>query len=104
MAADEDMFIWGLLVIAGGIAVAYISALFMAGFGELIESTTENKQINAKILYQIERSNGHSDQNPMPAPGYPVPPAPNTWICTRCGTTNSTNHAMCKTCGQYRTS
>ena len=44
LAMADDLFEEPLLaigVLVGGVAVAYISALFLAAFGELVETNTE---------------------------------------------------------------
>lgn len=40
----------GLLFLAVGVLSSWVTALFLYGFGELIESTAENKRINRRIL------------------------------------------------------
>lgn len=53
--SDEDMFIYGLLAAVAGIAVAYISSLFMAAFGDLVQSSIDNKAVNEQILAEIKK-------------------------------------------------
>lgn len=55
MASDEDMFLYGLLIAVAGIAVAYISSLFMAAFGDLVQSSIDNKAVNEQILAAVKK-------------------------------------------------
>ena len=61
---------WLFLGIAlGSLICAYLSGLFLSGFGELIESTQENAATNKQILRKLESSG--PDQHPSatsPAP------------------------------------
>ena len=50
MAEDSDLIGYALLTIVGGIIVAYLSGLFLSAFGELVENTTANKEINEQLL------------------------------------------------------
>lgn len=110
----NEMFLPGLIVALVGILVAYVTALFLAAFGELVESSVENRRINGEILDLMKKKNGVAS---APAPVKPqvdyteyygvtapktVKPTSGTWICTGCNTQNSTNYSMCKKCGQYR--
>ena len=124
MLSDDDQFFVGILVMVVGIVVAFITSLFLSAFGELVESTTENKNINEEILSKLE------EQYPTPRPATyanpaaspaavarqnvsgetfsikPAQPAanPDMWYCTSCGTQNSRNYYQCKKCGAQRTS
>lgn len=55
MMSDEDMFLYGLLIAVAGIAVAYISSLFMAAFGDLVQSSIDNKAVNEQILAAVKK-------------------------------------------------
>ena len=113
---DSDLFFFGILTIVVGIGVAYLSALLLSAFGELVESSTENMKINSKILdIMTEKDRPASAKTApvtRPTPIDPTqytgtsrpaaPAVPNTWVCQHCGTTNKTNTSMCKGCGQYR--
>ena len=55
MPSDEDMFLYGLLIAVAGIAVAYISSLFMAAFGDLVQSSIDNKAVNEQILAAVKK-------------------------------------------------
>ncbi len=57
IAASDDFEYFGpfILVLIGGIAVAYVTSLFMAAFGDLVQSSIENKKINEAILEQVKK-------------------------------------------------
>lgn len=46
----------GVVILAVGIGVAYISALFLAAFGELVETNTQIKESNEAILHKMNTS------------------------------------------------
>lgn len=52
---DFDEFLLMILIAVGGIAVAYISSLFMAAFGDLVQSSIDNKAINEQILAEVKK-------------------------------------------------
>ena len=54
MDGDFDEFFFCLLIAAGGIIAAYIMSLFMAAFGDLVQSCIDNKKINEEILEKIK--------------------------------------------------
>ena len=56
MAEDEDMILVGLLIAVAGIAVAYVGALFMAAFGDLVQSSIDNKAVNEQILAEVKKA------------------------------------------------
>lgn len=56
VASDEfEEFFPFIMVLVGGIAVAYVTSLFMAAFGDLVQSSIENKKINEAILEQVKK-------------------------------------------------
>lgn len=56
VASDElEEFGPFIMVLLGGFVVAYITSLFMAAFGELVQSNIENKKINEEVLKQIKK-------------------------------------------------
>ena len=105
---------WLFLGIAlGSLICAYLSGLFLSGFGELIESSQENAATNKQILRKLESSG--PDQHPS-APS-PVPaqqraarstPTPTAasgapagkWRCD-CGRINENYVSSC-TCGRSK--
>lgn len=56
MMSDEDMIIYGVLTAAAGVAVAYITSLFMAAFGDLVQSNIDNKAVNEEILKELKKA------------------------------------------------
>ena len=50
---DEDMILAGIFVAGIGIFVAYLSSLFLAAFGDLVQSNVDNKAINEQILAKL---------------------------------------------------
>ena len=47
----------GFGVLVGGAIGFWVGSFFMYGFGELIEETTRNRQLNAEILKQLSQLN-----------------------------------------------
>lgn len=96
MAAARFSFLGilsGLLVAAVSVGVAYLVALFMSAYGDLVENTAENRKINEEILKALNKQNSADA---------PATAEAQTWVCGSCKTENSNNHAICKKCGQYR--
>lgn len=98
MFSDDDQFFIGLLVIVAGFFVAFITSLFLSAFGELVESSTENKDINAKILAKLEAQEKTAAAQLKDA----AVTNSETWHCTACGAENSKNYYQCKKCGKQR--
>ena len=46
--------IGAVVILALGVGVAYISALFLAAFGELVQSSIDNKKVNEEILNEMK--------------------------------------------------
>lgn len=91
--------ILGVVVAGYGMLMAYLASLFLSSYGELVQNTEENRKVNEEILKYLKK------QEPEVAPAVPAASVhTNTWKCVNCGTENSSNHAMCKKCGQYRRS
>ena len=53
---EIEGLIAGVLILAVGVGVAYISALFLAAFGELVETNTQIKESNEAILHKMNTS------------------------------------------------
>ena len=51
----------GILVL--GVGVAYIGALFLAAFGELVQTNTEIRDTNKKILEELRKHPGNGASN-----------------------------------------
>jgi hypothetical protein len=56
IAEDEDMFLVGILAAVAGIVVAHVSCLFLVAFGDLVQSSVTNKEINEKILNKLNET------------------------------------------------
>ena len=72
LMANESFFL-GLGVLLGTALSAYLSGLFLSGFGELIQSSEENEAHNREIL-AILKNGGASHASPA-APAAPAPVA-----------------------------
>ena len=115
IASDDDMFLLALLTVAIGIAAGFVTALFLYAFGELVESTQENRDINRQILLTLGGNAPQAPQAPQHAPQYapqqsapaaprpaPVPSGdttPGVWYCRACGNATSNAYATCTQCG-----
>ena len=56
LAMGDNLFeepILAIVILAVGFGVAYISALFLAAFGELVETNTQIKESNDAILAKL---------------------------------------------------
>jgi len=62
---NEATLILGLSLIIGGIPASYITNLFLMAFGDLVETASDSKHINAQILSKLNEK-----------PAAPVVPAP----------------------------
>ena len=115
IASDDDMFLLALLTVAIGIAAGFVTALFLYAFGELVESSQENRDINRQILLTLGGNAPQAPQAPQYAPQYapqqsapaaprpaPVPSGdttPGVWYCRSCGNATSNAYATCTQCG-----
>ena len=78
-----------VIILAIGVGVAYVGALFLAAFGELVESNSAIKESNQAILnklYTIESTSGASQSN----------------VCGSCGTQLTPEQHFCPNCGNKR--
>ena len=108
----------GFGVLIGGCLASWIGSFFMYGFGELIEETTRNREINYQILLKLDKEAGSERQSPAAVRDVPVAFANSTrmarvaplrsnvtsggWTCKKCGTLNRTGDISCKDCGAYK--
>lgn len=109
----------GFGVLIGGCVVSWVGSFFSYGFGELIEETTLNRQINQQILQRLGHDGGKETEKPVVAQDVPVAfsrerapqryartVAPQNiaerWKCAKCGTMNDRATIMCKDCGTYK--
>ena len=49
----EAGIVAAVVILAVGVGVAYIGALFLAAFGELVETNTQIKESNEAILHKL---------------------------------------------------
>lgn len=68
----------GCGIVIGGIFVSYLVTLFVVAFGELVESTTCNMEINKQILEKLEKKEKEEAAavRTYQAPAQPVAAAP----------------------------
>ena len=60
----QEIIGFGLIILIFGPLIAWISSWLLYGFGELIESTEENKDINTKLLnYFINKDKDKNSKN-----------------------------------------
>ena len=120
-------FLIGIVLVAGvGILLSYLGSLATLSYGELVEHTTRNMMISAKIYEKlcsmnvsnggVGGANGYTEtQNavpPFPAQqnqqpqsnNAPKPAGVNTneWFCMSCGTRNSPWSVTCSNCGKNK--
>ena len=121
MASDEDLILYGLLVLIAGPIIAWVSSWLLYGFGELIEMSTVTAHATGNIesiLRRPEKSSAESE--PVTAkktevkelPKQYTPErikehVPNTvldngwWKCGNCGTENAPYCSSCA-CGNTK--
>lgn len=122
---EEEEFLLGLIVIATGVAVSFISALLLYAFGELVESSQENREINRRILMALNNGAAQTPVASTPAvnavpaapAGYkasaeaaPAAPQPvssgsnisGIWYCRSCGKPTSNAYSTCFHCGKAK--
>lgn len=58
---DIETILLAVVILAAGIGVAYISALFLAAFGELVETNTSIAATNAQLLEEAKKRNSGSE-------------------------------------------
>ena len=100
-------FLYGLLILLAGALCAWISALSLCAFGELVEqSNRHSRQLDT--LIDLAKARGAA-QPTAPAAFTPAPAAPRVgtptrtdWVCKKCGTKNPANSLYCRDCGEYR--
>jgi hypothetical protein len=103
----------GIMVLAGGCIVSWISAFFTYGFGELIENTQAMRSATEALLrVQKQESKLVDASSPSPVSSRPTNSSAKplaakiskdgTWSCKKCGMINSKNSLFCQSCGEYR--
>ena len=53
---EVEGLIGAVVILVVGVGIAYISALFLAAFGELVQTNTEIKESNEEILKKMNTS------------------------------------------------
>ena len=122
IAANEYMLL-GLLTMAGGFLVAWISSWFLYGFGELIDKVcdiarnmhkventskdytttfTEYRPQTTEYVQTIEyaQTNIEKDVNKGTPPVSAVI-SNGEKVCPKCGTTQRADRSVCWSCGQH---
>lgn len=114
--------IWqGIGVLIGGCAGSWTGCFCLYGFGELIEETALNRQINEKILKQLGMGTEKEPESASTVRDVPVAfsrerkpegtirarnvatgSSSGGWVCKACGTRNLSGDVMCKDCGLYK--
>ena len=112
----------GFGVLVGGCVASWVGSFFMYGFGELIDETTLNRQINQQILQRLDRAKTEENSSSTLVRDVPVAFANSTqratrlgdvapvrsgvtsdgWTCKKCGTRNRVSDISCKDCGAYK--
>ena len=87
---EVALLIGGLVGLAAGVGVAYISALFLAAFGELVETNTQLKLSNDELVLKAN--------TPVEVPQTYVP-RPQKSVCPICGNPVTPEQAFCPSCG-----
>ena len=87
---EVEGLIAAVVILAVGVGIAYIGALFLAAFGELVESNTAIKENSALILQKLNAS--------LEAPKAPAPRVHDT-VCPNCGKTVTPEQNFCPGCG-----
>ena len=95
----------GTLLLIIGPIIAYVSAIMLYGFGELVESSRENAETSKKILKNLETNPqpvqpNVSKEEPSDEPTPVKKPLPqlHSWRCACCG--NRRNQSPCEHCGK----
>ena len=89
------------------IVTAYLSVMFLYGFGELIENVASIRK-NTEEIYNINYetySHIYDRDTKASTPSNAAPvnkPASGSWRCSKCDTQNSANDRFCKSCGTVR--
>ena len=102
-----------LLTIAAGCVGSWIGSFCLYGFGELIEETSANRQINAEILKCL-KGEGDAETSKIAdafkrassVGSYTIPGAKaasaDSWRCKKCNSINHRTQQYCANCGEYK--
>lgn len=83
--SSKYTIVTGLLIMAVGSLASWIGSFIMYGFGELVESAMETRDM-------LRRTDGNIIRKDIT----------NKWFCSKCGQENTNVSSQCKSCGQYR--
>ncbi len=89
ISIEEELFPLGILVIAIGFLVSWLSGFVLYGYGEIID----NLQIQTTQLSNILAKSGA-----QPA----TQPQTLTWKCASCGKENDLSANFCEACGRAK--
>lgn len=103
----------GLLVMAVGCVCSWVGTFTLYGFGELIEETRRNREINQQLLAALKPQQPTAQpESAKPAASvgsYSIPGAKSStgsaaeqWTCKHCGTRNPKTSLFCRDCGEYK--
>lgn len=104
-------FLSGLLVIVVGCACSWVGTCTLYGFGELIEETRRNREINQQLLAALRPQQPavqpESAKRAASIGSYSIPgakeaakPTPTGWTCKFCGAQNRASATSCFKCGE----
>lgn len=120
LAMFDDSFLIGLVIIVAGCLGSWTGCFCLYGFGELIEETARNREINRLILLHLqgnkEGASRGSEVRDVPvafsrerkpegairARNVATGSSSGGWVCKACGTRNLSGDVMCKDCGLYK--
>ena len=120
LAMFDDSFLLGLLIIVAGCLGSWTGSFCLYGFGELIEETARNREINRLILMHLQgNKEGHArgpevrdvpvafireqkTEGAIRARNVAAGSSSGGWVCKACGTRNLGGDVMCKDCGLYK--
>lgn len=93
----------GILFLIIGVVVSWVTALFLYGFGELIESTAENKRINRRILAALTGEKLDDVKKTLAKEtaeeDIPADEALPQRECPKCGFKHDFDYPKCPACG-----
>lgn len=106
-------FLIGLLVMGLGGLFSWLGTFTLYGFGELIEETRRNREINQQLLAALKPQEPpvqtESAKCAASVGSYAIPGAKNAtgsaadaWTCKHCGTRNPKTSLFCRDCGEYK--